>query len=312
MNLNRRKFLQGAGTLALGSIAFSGKAGSLFNLVAPQPQHPVGLQLFTFFGVIDEDVKGTLTSIAAIGYKEMESAFSKKGGYYGLTPKEFKSLVNDLGMSWTSHHVLGAPFKLPKGYKMPVGADGKPMVLPPMKNLRENMQQLVDEVAEGGVKYLVCANSPTGTLDEIKSTIEVLNKTGEAAKKVGIQFAYHNHDMEFHDVEGKVPYHLLLSETDSENVKMELDLAWAVKGGQDPVELFKAHPGRFPLWHVKDLDAERKTILPVGSGTIDFKRIFEHQADAGMKHFFVEHDEPKDPYTSIESSYKYITQTLKA
>src|SRR5271154_5739293 len=106
MNLNRRKFLQGAGTLALGSMAFSGKAGSLFDFVAPQPQHPVGLQLFTFFGVIDDDVKGTLTRIAAIGYKEMESAFSKKGGYYGLTPKEFKKAVNNLGMSWTSHHVL--------------------------------------------------------------------------------------------------------------------------------------------------------------------------------------------------------------
>jgi sugar phosphate isomerase/epimerase len=309
MSYNRRKFLQSAGAMALGGMALSSKAGSLINFMAP---HPVGLQLFTFFGIIDEDVKGTLTKIAAVGYKEMESAFSKKGGYYGMKPKEFKALVNDLGMTWKSHHVLGAPFKLPKGYKMPLGADGKPMVIPPMMNLRDNMQQLVDEAAEGGIQYLVCANSPTGTLDEIKSTIEVLNKTGAAAKKVGIQFAYHNHDMEFHEVEGKVPYHLLLSETDKENVKMELDLAWAVKGGQDPVELFKAHPGRFPLWHVKDLDASRAEILPVGSGTIDFKRIFENQATAGMKFFFVEHDNPKDAYSSIESSYKYITQTLKA
>ena len=309
MNYNRRKFLQGAGTLALGSMALSGKAASLIDFMAP---HKVGLQLFTFFGVIDDDVKGTLSKIAAVGYKEMESAFSKKGGYYGMKPKAFKAVVNDLGMSWTSHHVLGAPFKLPKGYKMPLGADGKPMVLPPMVDLKNNMQQIVDEVAEGGLKYLVCANSPTGTLDEIKSTIEVLNKTGEATKKVGIQFAYHNHDMEFHPVDGKVPYHLLLTETDTKNVKMELDLAWAVKGGQDPVELFKAHPGRFPLWHVKDLDASRTNILPVGSGTIDFKRIFANSASAGMQHFFVEHDNPKDPFTSIKSSFEYITKTLKA
>ncbi len=310
MNYNRRKFLQSTGTLVLGGMALSTKAGSLVNFMAAP--HPVGLQLFTVFGIIDDDVKGTLTKIAAIGYKEMESAFSKKGGYYGMKPKGFKAMVNDLGMSWKSHHVIGAPFKLPKGYKMPVGADGKPMTFGAMLNLKENMQQLVDEAAEGGIQYLVCANSPTATLDEIKSTIEVLNKTGEATKKVGIQFVYHNHDMEFHEVEGKVPYQLLLTETDPSNVKMELDLAWAVKGGQDPVALFKQNPGRFPLWHVKDLDATHNEILPVGSGTIDFKRIFENKATTGMKHFFVEHDMPKDAFTSIASSFKYITETLKA
>ncbi len=309
MNYNRRKFIQSAGALALGTMALSGKAATLLNNV--KGEHAIGLQLFTFFGVIDEDVKGTLTKIAALGYKELESAFSKKGGFYGMSPKEFKAMVNDLGMAWTSHHVLGAPFKLPPGAKMPVGADGKSLVIPPMKNLRDDMQQLVDDAAEGGIKYLVCANSPTGTLDEIKSTIKVLNKTGEAAKKVGIQFAYHNHDMEFHQVDGKVPYDLLLSETDAKNVKMELDLAWAIKGGKNPVEMFKQHPGRFPLWHVKDLDAKRETILPVGSGTIDFKPIFAAASSAGMKHFFVEHDMPKDPLASITSSISYLKNTLK-
>jgi hypothetical protein len=309
MNLNRRKFLQSAGTLALGSMALSGKAASLLNY---RPQHPVGLQLFTFFGIIDDDVKGTLTKIAAIGYKEMESAFSKKGGFYGMKPLEFKAMVNDLGMTWQSHHVIGAPFKLPKGYKMPAGADGKPMVLPTMLNLRDNMQQLVDDAAAGGIGYLVCANSPTGTLEETKSTIDVLNKTGEAAKKAGMQFCYHNHDMEFVAVDGKEPYDMLLTETDPNNVKMELDLCWVTKAGKDPVELFKANPGRFPLWHVKDLDAAKSGPMPVGSGIVDFKRIFENQQVAGMQHFFVEHDMPKDAFASIKSSYDYITGTLKA
>lgn len=308
MNYNRRKFLKGAGTLALGGMVLSGKAASLLQF---RPQHAVGLQLFTFFGLIDDDVNGTLTKIAGVGYKEIESAFSKKGGFYGLKPKEFKALVNDLGMSWKSHHVIGAPFKMPKGFKMPVGADGKPMVIPPMLNLRDNMQQVVDDAAEGGIQYLVCANAPTGTPDEIKDTVEILNKTGEAAKKAGLQFAYHNHDREFELVEGKVPYQLLLSGTDASTVKMELDLAWAVKGGQNPVDLFKQNPGRFPLWHVKDLDASRQEILPVGSGTIDFKPIFESAAIAGMQHFFVEHDMPKDAFASIKSSFGYIEGTLK-
>ncbi len=236
---------------------------------------------------------------------EIESAFSRKGGYYGLSPRQFAQLLNGFGLKWKSHHVLGAPFKLPPGTKMPLGADGKPITLPPMRNLRDNMQVLVDEAVEGGVEWLVCANTPVGTPDEIKASIEVLNKTDEACKKAGLRFAYHNHDMEFHEVEGKVPYQMILSET---TMKMELDLAWAIKGGQDPVELFKLHPGRFPLWHVKDLDAKREVILPVGAGTIDYKRIFAASGTAGLEYYFIEHDMPKDAWSSIETSIQYLKQ----
>jgi sugar phosphate isomerase/epimerase len=307
MNFNRRKFLQSTGTLVLGGAVLSGKASSYLNII----KHPVGVQLFTFFNVIDDDVKGTLTKVAAAGYREVESAFSKKGGYYGLKPKEFKALANNLGLSWKSHHVLGAPFKMPAGTKMPTTPDGKPMVIPPMRNLRDNMQQLVDEAAEGGVKYLVCANTPTENMDDLKASIAVLNKTGEAATKAGLTFAYHNHDMEFKIISGGViPYDMLLSETDPTHVKMELDLAWAIKAGKDPVDLFRQNPGRFPLWHVKDLDASRENILPVGSGTIDFKPIFAAASTAGMRSFFVEHDMPKDAFASINSSIQYISKNL--
>jgi sugar phosphate isomerase/epimerase len=269
----------------------------------------MGLQLFTFFNEIDNDVEGTLKKIAAVGYKEIESAFSKKGGFYGMKPKEFAKLLKGMGMSWKSHHVLGAPFKMPPGAKMPTGADGKPITIPPMRNLRDNMQDLVDEAAEGGVEYLVCANTPINTLDEVRSSIDILNKTDEACKKAKIGFAYHNHDAEFRAVEGQIPYELFLSQT---KMQMELDLAWTTKGGKDPVELFKQNPGRFPLWHVKDLDAKREVILPVGEGTIDYKRIFDAASTSGMKHFFVEHDMPKDAMASITSSYNYLSKMLKA
>ncbi|HVV53828.1 MAG TPA: sugar phosphate isomerase/epimerase, partial [Mucilaginibacter sp.] len=240
-------------------------------------------------------------------YTEVESAFSKLPGYYGMKPKEFAALCKDTGLSWKSHHVLGAPFKLPKGFKMPNGPDGKPMKLPThMRNLRDDMQQLVDEASQGGLQYLVCANIPTDTLDDIKSSVVILNKTGEACKKAGIQFCYHNHDMEFKNVDGKIPYHLLLSETDPNMVKMELDLAWATKAGVKPVELFKAHPGRFPLLHVKDISADFKTLLPVGEGVVDFKDVFANVKIAGAKHYFVEHDMPKDPFASIATSYKNL------
>lgn len=301
---NRRKFIRHSGAAALGAMFVSNTS---FADVFKKHQ-PVGLQLFTFFNVMDDDVQGTLKKIADVGIKEIESAFSKKGGYYGMAPKEFAKTISDLGMSWKSHHVLGAPFKMPPGAKMPTDADGNPIKIPPMRNLSDNMQELVDEAAEGGVEYLVCANTPINTLDDIKASIEVLNKTDVACKKAGIGFAYHNHDAEFHNVEGSVPYEMFLSQT---TMQMELDLAWATKGGKDPVELFKQNPGRFPLWHVKDLDATKETILPVGSGTIDYKRIFDAASTSGMKHFYIEHDMPKDPMASITASYKYLTETLK-
>lgn len=305
--LQRRKFIKQSAAAAAAGLLLSENATALFN---PKKMPPVGLQLFTFFNIIDEDVQGTLKRIADTGYKEIESAFSKKGGYYGLKSKEFKALVESLGMSWKSHHVLGAPFKMPPGAKMPTDTNGQPIKIPPMRNLKDNMQELVDEIAEAGIPFLVCANTPINTMDDIKSSLDVLNKTGEACKKANIQFCYHNHDAEFRPVEGKVPYDMMLSELDKNNVKFELDLAWAVKGGVNPVDLFKQHPGRFPLWHVKDLDASRQNILPVGEGTIDFKPIFEAASISGMKDFFVEHDMPKDAYASIASSIANLKKML--
>ena len=297
--LNRRKFLTGAGAVALGALVFPKSAAAFLS---GKGDHPLGLQLFTLFNIIEADVKGNLKKVADIGYKEIESAFSKLPGYYGMKPKEFAALCKELGLSWKSHHVLGAPFKMPAGMKMPAG-----LTLPAhMNNLRDDMQQLVDEAAEGGIPYLVCANIPTETLDDIKSSIEILNKTGELCKKAKIQFCYHNHDMEFKAVEGKVPYHELLAGCSADLVKFELDLAWATKAGIDPVELFKAHPGRFPLLHVKDISKDFTTLEPVGEGVVDFKRVFANTEVAGVKHYFVEHDMPKDAFASIATSYKNL------
>jgi sugar phosphate isomerase/epimerase len=304
--MKRKQFLQHTSAALLGTLLLRDQ----FHMTGlPDDNKTMGLQLFTFFNTIDDDVMGTLKKIAGVGYKNIESAFSKKGGYYGMKPKEFAAALKDLGLSWKSHHVLGAPFKLPPGAKMPAGADGKPITIPPMRNLTDNMQELVDEAAGGGVEFLVCANTPINTLTEIKTSIEVLNKTDEACRKAGIGFAYHNHDAEFRAVEGQIPYEMFLSQT---KMQLELDLAWATKGGKDPVELFRQHPGRFPLWHVKDLDKDMKMVLPVGEGVIDYKRIFDAASTAGMKHFFIEHDMPKDALASITSSYNYLQRLLKA
>jgi sugar phosphate isomerase/epimerase len=306
---SRRKFLKNSGSVLLGGLVASQYARASF--FEANAMHPVGLQLFTLFGSMDKDTPGTLKQVAAIGYKEIESAFSMKGGFYGMKPKEFASLLKDNGLSWQSHHVLGTPFKAPPGgFKMPGGDSTKKFTPPPMRSLKENMQELVDEVAEGGVKYLVCASISLGTGDEIKEAVVILSKTGEACKKAGITFCYHNHIHEFESVEGQIPYQVLLSQISPDFLKMELDLGWATNAGVDPVDLFNKHHGRFPLWHVKDMTKDTKQPTEVGSGYIDFKRIFEHADTAGMKHFFVEQDGAPKPFENIATSFKNLSKIL--
>lgn len=317
----RRSFLRDAGALTIGGLVLPQlvQADSLFPALAPRP---IGLQLFTLFRPMSDDPKGTLEKVAAVGYKEVESAFSLRGGYYGYTAKEFKKVVEDLGMTWRAHHAMGAPFR-PRptppasttgtagGGQAPGGASQRPAMdfskMPPMLSLRDNYQQLVDEAGEGGLTYLVCASTPVATLDEIQKSIEVFQKTGEACKKSKIGFAYHNHATEFDAVDGgKTPYDLILSQTDKDLVKMELDLAWAVKAGKDPVKLFQEHPGRFPLWHTKDIKSDLKTITEVGNGVVDFKSAFAAAKTAGLKYFFVEQDMAAQPIESITTSYTYL------
>ncbi len=304
---NRRTFIKQTGAYALGSLAL-GPVSVLDDY--RKYRYDLGVQLFTLMAVIDQDTRGTLQKLADLGYKNIESAFSRQGGYYGKTPKEFAALLKDLGLTWRAHHVLGAPFKLPPGAKMPTDDKGNPIKIPPMKNLKENMQEVVDSVAEGGIEYLVCANIPITTPEEVAEAVPILTKTGELCKKAGLQLVYHNHDWEFKKVGDSTPYDVFLSQIPSDLLKMELDLAWATKAGADPVALFEKNPGRFPLWHVKDLDKDMETVKPVGEGIIDFKRIFKSAKTAGLKYPFIEHDMPADAFDSLTKSKVYLKKNI--
>ncbi|MFL5788492.1 MAG: sugar phosphate isomerase/epimerase family protein [Flavisolibacter sp.] len=314
----RRKFLLQTGTLALGGLAFPRLAGASF-FPPYKKQRPIGLQLYTLGDLMIKDPKGTLQKLAAIGYKELESAGSEKGNFYGYKPKELAALIKESGMHWRSAHVGGAPFRMDQIMKMAKSAEDSARIkkmmerfknMPKALNLKENFQELADNAAEGGLSYLVCSSIPVNTMDEIKTAVEVFNKSGEACKKVGVQFAYHNHTTEFDNVEGHRPFDYILSNTDKNLVKMELDLAWATKANQDPLELFKTHAGRFPLWHVKDLDATTKNPTEVGKGYIDFKRIFDHAEDSGMKYFFVEQDGAPHPLEDVTVSYNNLKKLM--
>jgi len=297
--MKRRTFIHRAAGTA-GALAFLNTSWAKQLHAAGQP---VGVQLFTLFGQIEKDVPGYLKKIGEMGYTDLESAFSRLPGYYGLSPKEFKALAEQNGLRWKSHHVLGTPFVPPPGVTIPPN-------MPKMRTLKDNTPELVAEAAEGGVKYLVCANINISSADNVKSSIEILNKTGEECRKAGLILAYHNHDAEFKSVEGVVPYDEFLSKL-TPDIKMELDLAWVSKAGLDAVEIFKKAPGRFPIWHVKDFDKEFKTLMPVGQGVIDFKKIFANASLAGLDIPFVEHDNPPNAMESIQASITYLKTIRK-
>jgi sugar phosphate isomerase/epimerase len=286
--ISRKSFLK-AGAFALATPMLS----KLNNWEVKAPSK-IGLQLYTLRNEISKDLLGTLKKVAAIGYKEVELYGYSDGKFFGKTPKEFKSILNGLGLDPVSgHYGAGVENKTAKG------------------TLSNGWQKAVDDAAELGQKYVNCAyltESERKTIDQYKKYVDLFNKSGEVAKKAGLQFGYHNHDFEFKKLSGQLPYDVIAS-TDPKLVKLELDLYWVVKAGIDPVALFKKYPGRFPLWHVKDMDKKDGSFAEVGTGSIDFKKIFDNRKLAGMTHFFVEQDVAKiPPVQAIEISFKNVTK----
>ena len=316
--MNRKTFLKQTGMLAATGMLYPALSHAT-RIFMPKTNDDIGLQLYSVGGLMDADTKGTLQKVAAIGYKNVESASGLKGLYYGYKPKEFASMVKDLGMTWRSGHVGGVPFTLPMLMKLATNAKDSaqikkyaPMIerMPKGANLQDNAQQLADEAAEGGLEYLVCAAIPTKTMDDVKIAVDVFGTAGEACKKAGVQFAFHNHSFEFVPINGVLPYDYIMANTDKDLVKSELDLGWATVAGQNPLEIFNKYHGRIPLWHVKDMDKATKEPTEIGSGYIDFKPIFDARHKSGMKYFFIEQDEPPKPMENVTNDYNNLKKVL--
>ena len=275
-------------------------------LLAPQLFRPdqkyIGLQLYTVRDFMSKDPAGTLARVASIGFTSVEGAtYTGTQNFYGMDATSFAALLKQYNLIMPSaHYRLGEDLM-----------NGKPM----RGTILNDWQRAVDDAAAVGVKYMVCAwlsETERGNLDHYQKVAEHLNKAGETCKKAGIQLCYHNHDFEFIQENGKYPYEILLGHADPELVKMEIDLYWLTKANQDPIALIEQHPGRFPLWHIKDMDRGAEHVFTeVGNGVIDFKAIFKHAHKAGLKYFFVEQDKcPGNPYDSISQSINYIRKNL--
>lgn len=279
---NRRDFLKTTAAFAAASMILP--LGSF-----TMDKKTIGLQLYSVRDKLQKDLKGTLEKLAKIGYNSLEAAGynAADGTFYGMAAKPFIDLVNGLGMTLNSSHIA---FEL------------------------DMAEKVIAATAATGAKYVIypfLAEKFRTNMDGWKTTAEKFNKMGEIAKKNGIRFGYHNHAFEFDKVDGQLPYDLLLSQTDPSLVTFEMDLYWVTRGGHNPIDLFKKYPGRFELWHVKDMTkTDDMFFAPVGTGRMDFAGIFAEKKTAGMKYFFVEQDSFKDmdPLDSVEISYKYLNQ----
>lgn len=271
-NVSRRHFLQ---SLSAASLAL---ATPLQIAVAQSRRvNSIGLQLYSLRKEMGQDFEGTLEKLAEVGFKEMEFA-----GYFDKTPTQVRRILDNNGLTSPAAHI-------------------------PLDAIQNNLSEVIETAAILGQKYIVLPFlvGADRNIDNYPRIAELLNRAGEASKTLGIKMGYHNHSFEFDVHDGKKGYDILLAETDPDLVFFEMDLYWAANAGVDPMDYFRANPGRFTMLHVKDR-AANGSMVDVGRGTIDFAEIFAMVSTGGFDHYFIEHDNPDDGMNSITYSYNSV------
>jgi sugar phosphate isomerase/epimerase len=278
----RREFIrQSALALAVGPLM----KHDLF--ASSPPSRKTGLILYTIRDEMKKDPAAALARVAAIGYNWVEAADHNERNFYGLKPREFGKLVKRSGMELLSTHSQIRP---------------------------ENDDEMIEDAVEAGMKYLVLPSLPgdwSSSIDGYQRTADYFNKVGEKCRKAGLVFGFHNHQVEFSEMKGRIPYNVLVENTDPKLVIFEMDLAWITAAGKDPIAYFKKYPGRFEIWHIKDLSPEKQDAT-LGEGIIDFKPILAMSKMAGMKYWFLEQDNCRThtPMESIAIGRKYYLDEL--
>ena len=256
---------------------------------------PVGIQLYAVKDALQTDPPGTLKALRAIGYGEVETA-----GFAGLSARQFHALLEEAGLGAPSAHLGFEPGNLGPAFDDAHALGAR-------------------YAASGSLRALVQHDLPAGatdsgmTLEEAKRTAELANHIGEQARRVGLQYVYHNHDFEFADQgDGAIGYDLLLKETDPQLVKFEIDCGWMTLGGRDPRAYFARYPHRFPMIHVKDFlpttagprppDAPAHPGAELGHGMIDYRPILAAAEKAGLKHYFAEQEGPFSRMSQLDAA----------
>ncbi|MDH3441560.1 MAG: sugar phosphate isomerase/epimerase [Gammaproteobacteria bacterium] len=272
---NRREML----TAAAGLVAVTSLAGT----ANAQTMRVPGVQLYTVRDSMATDVEMTLQAIAGIGYREVEFA-----GYFTRPAKEIREMLVRYGLTSPSTHVNG-------------------------ETVQSDPNPFVDLAAEVGHDYVTIAYmQPENrqTIDDYKRWAEVANRLGEACRQNGMRAAYHNHEFEFQPIDGVAPFDILVNETDAGLLDFEVDFFWVAEAGRDIREVLAMAPERMTMSHIKDRNVAGH-MVNVGDGEIDFAGILADPAGASIKHCFVEHDNPPDPFRSVAASHYVLKSILE-
>jgi sugar phosphate isomerase/epimerase len=266
--ITRRDFLRKAG-IAAAATAF------LPSVDFKPGDKKTGLILYTVRQEMTKDPVGTLKAIANMGYNWIEGTYSN-GLFYNLKPAEFRKVVEDNGMELLSSH-----FAINDS----------------------NSDKMIADAIEAGLKFLILPSLPAEwrkSLDGYKQAANFFNKVGEKCNKAGMKFGFHNHTHEFSITNGQIPFDILIKNTDPSLAFFEIDLCWITAGGKNPLDYFNRYPGRFEIWHVKDMTKD-KNDATMGEGIMDYKTIFAAAKQSGMKYWFIEQDNCKT-HTPLESA----------
>jgi sugar phosphate isomerase/epimerase len=262
-----------------------------------------GIQLWSVREEAMKDLPGTLAFLAQTGFNNIELFGYNNGNYFGHSPAEVRSFLDANNVQSKSAHYSLADF-LSKGDE-------------------DDLKKTIETAKIIGHEYVTVPfleGSVRKRLEDFKTLSDKLNKAGEACKNAGLKFAYHNHNFEFQQFgfeqteQGHTTgYEVMLANTDPSLVAFEMDIYWVVYAGKDPVKLFKENPGRFPMWHIKDMWKKPKTeSCEVGKGIIPFKEYFKYKTETGFKYFFVEQEAftAAPPMQAAVSNFKYVKENF--
>ena len=256
----------------------------------------IGLQLYTVRAEVFKDLENSLAKIAEAGYTELELFGYNNRKFFGKTVAEMAALLKKYNLSSPSGHYGLNDFLHETNYNW------------------DSWKYLIEDAKTLGHTHLVIPylDDKHRTADDYKRVAERLNTGGEMARKAKMCAGYHNHDFELNDLGGTNGYEILLNNTDKKNVEFEMDIYWIKYANQDPLAWFKRYPGRFTMWHVKDLATEpKKRSTIVGTGIIDFKQIYQERKESGLKYLYVEQEEYTKPvFECIKESYDYLKKNV--
>lgn len=286
--MNRRQFLARSALCGTAAWLALGAPGKI--LAAGARGKALGIQLYMVLDAYQKDPLGTLKTLKAIGYTEIEAIVTS-------TAKALRDQLNDAGLRSPSLHFDSLGFEPGVDAAHTLGS----------RYIVSSMLPAIMQKEKGG------KGDPTYSMDDAKRTAEYANRLGEKARQAGLQYAYHNHHLEFTDVGGgQTFYDVLLAETDHKLVQFELDCGWVHAGGKNPADVFKANPGRIPLMHAKDFLPNGGKDYPgaeLGRGTLDYKPIMAAADAAGLKHCFVEQEGPYARMSQLDAArvdYAYL------